>query len=75
VMAWLRPAFVSSRYGDPGYALLDVRAPMQIRTGAEDGSEMGAFHIVQAARREANLRAALDEYLRFGLEAGIFYAS
>ena len=26
-------------------------------------------------QREANLRARLDEYLRFGLEAGIFYAS
>lgn len=75
VLAWLRPAFASARYGDPGYALLSVRAPLAIRTGAEDGSEMGAFHMVQAPRREANLRAALDEYLRFGLEAGIFYAS
>lgn len=75
VIKWLRPSFVSTRYGDPGYALLKVNAPVQIRTGAEDGAEMGAFHMVQAARREANLRAALDEYLRLGLEAGIFYAS
>ena len=75
VLAWLRPSFVSARYGDPGYGLLATYAPVQITTGAEDGAEMGAFHTVQAARREANLRAALDEYLRFGLEAGIFYAS
>ena len=75
VLAWLRPSFVSARYGDPGYGLLATYAPVQITTGAEDGAEMGAFHMVQAARREANLRAALDEYLRFGLEAGIFYAS
>ena len=28
-----------------------------------------------APQREANLRAALDEYLRFGLLAGIFYVT
>jgi len=75
VLASLRPSFVSTRYGDPGYALLRSNAPLPIRTGAEDGGEMGALHMIQAARREANLRAALDEYLRFGLEAGIFYAT
>jgi len=26
-------------------------------------------------QREANLRTALDEYLRFGLAAGIFYVT
>jgi hypothetical protein len=36
---------------------------------------MGAFHNLYQPRREANLRAALGEYLRFGLEAGIFNAS
>jgi len=36
---------------------------------------MGAFHNLYQPRREENLRAALNEYLRFGLEAGIFYAS
>jgi hypothetical protein len=35
---------------------------------------MGAWHFLQAPQRVANLRVALDEYLRFGLEAGIAFA-
>jgi len=34
---------------------------------------MGVFHLVQQPQRLANLRTALDEYLRVGLEAGIFF--
>lgn len=71
----VRPEFVSRRYGDPAYAQLSPAVHRAIRTGAEDGSEIGVYRSVEAARREANLIAALDEYLRFGLEAGIFYAS
>ena len=33
---------------------------------------MGAWHFLQAPQRMRNLRLALDEYLRFGLEAGVF---
>jgi hypothetical protein len=36
---------------------------------------MGAFHDVFAPQRDTNLRIRLDEYLRFGLEAGVFHAS
>ena len=36
---------------------------------------MGAYHRLYAPQREANLRTRLDEYLRFGLEAGILYAT
>ncbi|HUP60693.1 MAG TPA: hypothetical protein VNA69_09780 [Thermoanaerobaculia bacterium] len=71
----VRPEFVSRRYGDPAYAQLSPAIHRAIRTGAEDGSEIGVYRSVESARREANLTAALDEYLRFGLEAGIFYAS
>jgi hypothetical protein len=73
VLFRLVPAFSSTRYGMPGYGQLHASCPEQIRTGADDGSEMGAFHHLQQPQREANLHAALDEYLRFGLEAGIFY--
>ena len=52
-----------------------LRCAAEITTGAEDGCEMGAFHDNFAAQRESNLRVRLDEYLRFGLEAGIFFAS
>jgi len=36
---------------------------------------MGAFHQLFQPQRETNLRIRLDEYLRVGLEAGIFYPS
>ena len=71
----IRPRFTTVRYGRPGYAQLHWLCPCVIRRGADDGSEMGAFHDLYSPQREANLRVRLEEYLRFGLEAGIFYAS
>ncbi len=71
----LRPAFTSTRYGDPAYGQLGLTCPEEIWTGAEDGAEMGAFSFLQQPQRLANLRSNLDEYLRFGLEAGIFFVT
>ena len=48
---------------------------VEIRTGAEDEAEIGAFHTLYQPQRETNLRVRLEEYLRFGLEAGIFYVT
>ena len=73
--ARVRPAFTTLRYGQPGYSQLGSYCPNEIRTGAEDESEMGAFHDVFAPQRENNLKIRLREYLRFGLEAGIFYST
>ena len=36
---------------------------------------MGAFHDLYEPQREAHLRARMDDYLRFGLEAGLFYVT
>lgn len=69
----LVPMFRSLRYGDPAYAQLSRRCALEIREGAEDQAEMGAFHDLYQPQRERNLRVRLDEYLRFGLEAGILY--
>ena len=69
----LVPMFHSLRYGDPAYVQLARRCAVEIREGAEDQAEMGAFHDLYQPQRERNLRVRLDEYLRFGLEAGIFY--
>jgi hypothetical protein len=69
------PAFTSTRYGDPAYGQLSLSCPVEISAGAEDGAEMGAFSFLKQPQREANLRASLEEYLRFGLEAGIFYVT
>jgi hypothetical protein len=71
----VRPQFTSLRYGDPGYGQLSRRVAPEILAGADDEAEMGAFHDLGQPQRETNLRMRLDEYLRFGLEAGIFYAS
>jgi len=71
----VRPTFTSLRYGDAAYCQLSRYCAAEIREGADDGAEMGAFHDLYQPQRVANLRARLDEYLRFGLEAGIFYAS
>ncbi len=73
ILDWLKPSFTSTQYGHPAYAQLSLSCPLQIRTGAEDGGEMGAFYFLKQPQRESNLLASLDEYLRFGLEAGIFY--
>lgn len=67
------PRFTSLRYGHPGYAQLAVSSGARLLTGADDESEPGALHHLHAAQRETNLRVRLDEYLRAGLEAGIFY--
>jgi hypothetical protein len=70
-----RPQFTSLRYGESGYGQLALRSAREIRTGADDEAEMGAFHGLFQPQRETNLRVRLAEYLRFGLEAGIFYAT
>ncbi|HEY9674388.1 MAG TPA: hypothetical protein V6D11_23315 [Waterburya sp.] len=73
ILTRVQPKFTSTDYSQPGYAQLDHTSAEEIRAGGEDGSEMGAFSYLKQPQREANLRASLDEYLRFGLEAGIFY--
>lgn len=69
------PHFTSLRYGDPGYGQLRHATDKAIREGASDGSEMGVLHPLFQPQRESNLRIRLDEYLRFGLRAGIFYST
>lgn len=71
----LRPQFTSLRYGHPAFAQLATPCADELKTGAEDGSEMGVFCKLQQPHRLANLQIALNEYLRFGLEAGIFFVT
>jgi hypothetical protein len=75
VNALIRPLFVSRRYGDPGFGQLELHCATQIRSGAESGAEMGAFEFLKQPQREANLRDALAEYLRVGLEATLVYVT
>jgi hypothetical protein len=71
----VRPRFTSTRYGEPGYGQLHSECAAEIRQGADDQAEMGAFHHLKQPQRAANLRASLAEYLRAGLEAGLFYVT
>lgn len=75
VLLRTRPSFTSTTYGSPGYAQLGLGCPGEVKAGAEDGSEMGAFHHLRQPQRMARLHAVLDEYLRHGLEVGVFYAT
>ncbi len=75
VAARVTPRFSSHAYGRPDYAQLARDCAAEIGIGADDGSEMGAFSFLQQPQRAANLAASLDEYLRFGLNAGIAYVT
>lgn len=68
------PLFDSLRYGDASYCQLARRSANEVRTGAEDGAEMGVHHEQMAPQRESNLRLRLAEYLRVGLDGGLLFA-
>lgn len=71
----IRPDFTSESYGHPAYGQLSLNMASEIVTGAEDGSEMGVFEHLKQPQREANLRNRFQEYLPYGLTAGIIYAT
>ncbi|RPF32275.1 hypothetical protein [Streptomyces sp. TLI_185] len=73
--AGVRPLFASVRYGTPWYGQLADRCPEEIRRGADDGAEMGAFHDLYRPQREDGLRARLAEYTPAGADAGIFFVT
>jgi hypothetical protein len=69
------PQFTAIRYGAPAYAQLALTCSAEIKRGADDESEMGAFHNLFQPQREANLRARLDEYTPAGMDAGIIFVT
>ena len=69
------PQFTAVDEGDAAYAQLSVWCPKEISAGADDGGEMGVFHDLFTAMREANLLYRLEENLRMSLEAGVLHAS
>lgn len=73
--AVMKPGFTSIHYGDPAYAQLSRACPREIKTGAEDESEMGAFCSLKQPRRLDNLKIRLSEYLPFGLRAGNIFVT
>jgi len=75
IRARMTPSYVSTDYGQPGYMQLAETCSPEILIGASNGDEMGAFNRELHSLREANLRFAMTEYLRVGLEAGIFHSN
>ncbi|GAA1382140.1 hypothetical protein GCM10009639_00890 [Kitasatospora putterlickiae] len=73
--ARVRPLFSSLRYGTPDYGRFAAGCAPEITRGAEDRSELGAFHDLFQPQREDNLRARLAEYTPAGTDAGVFFVS
>jgi hypothetical protein len=69
------PQFASKRYGTPAYGQLAGGCAVEITRGAEDGSELGAFHDLFQPQRQDNLRTRLAEFSPAGTDAGIIYVS
>ena len=73
--ARLAPRFTSRRYGQPGYAQLRLDCADEIREGASDESEMGAFHDLYQPQRIANLRLRLEESTPVAMDVGPVFAT
>lgn len=71
----IKPTFTSVIYGHHAFGQLSKQCPVQIKEGAENASEMGVFNHLRQPQRKANLQVALDEYLNFGLEAGLIFVT
>lgn len=69
------PMFNNIYYGTPAYCQLADNCAAEIKRGADDESEMGAFHDLFQPQREANLRARLDDFTPAGNETGIIYVN
>jgi hypothetical protein len=73
--AVVEPVFKSLRYGEPAYGQLDLVCAAEVRTGAEDGSEMGVYSSLKQPQRESGLLLRLHEYLPVGRQAGLIYVT
>ncbi|MGW6358851.1 hypothetical protein ACWFR5_27665 [Streptomyces sp. NPDC055092] len=71
----VQPLFAAVRYGTPWYGQLADSCPEELRRGADDGAEMGAFHDLYRPQREDGLRARLAQYTPAGTDAGIFFVT
>jgi len=69
----IRPVFRATVEGHFAFGQLGGRCPAEIAEGAEGGAEMGALNGLGQPMRIANIRDALDEYLPFGLSAGLLF--
>ncbi|WP_017460721.1 hypothetical protein [Dyella ginsengisoli] len=71
----VHPWFNAMHYGQPAYLQLRDSTPDALAKGASDEGEIGVMHDLAQPQREGNLRIRLDEYLRYGLDAGLFHVT
>jgi hypothetical protein len=69
------PQFTATRYGKPAYAQLAQTCAAEIVRGADDESEMGAFHDLYQPQRLANLRARLEQFSPARTDIAVITAS
>ena len=67
----VRPLLVSERYGTPTYCQLAQGCAREISAGADDQSEMGAFHDLFQPQRLANLNSRLRDFTPAGMDTGV----
>jgi hypothetical protein len=67
--------FGSRDFGRPEYAQLLDTAGSAIAEGAENGSEMGAFHREKNAIKERSLLIKYQEFLPLGLEPVVIHVT
>jgi hypothetical protein len=70
--AALRPQFITLQYGQPSYALLSGAVPVAVWTGADNGSQMGVYKMLEETEGVRNVQLRTPEFLPFNLEAGVF---
>jgi len=63
--------FVSGDRHHPGFARLAADTDTRVLHGAEDGSELGAFHHARLAQRYEALEQRLEEYTPAGLTSSL----
>jgi len=70
--ARVRPRFNSLSYGSPVYCQLAQDCAPEITSGADDESELGAFHDLFQPQRLANLNDRLQDFTPADMNAAVF---
>lgn len=70
--ARVRPRFNSLSYGSPVYCQLAQDCAPEITGGADDGSELGAFHDLFQPQRLANLNDRLQDFTPADMNSAVF---
>jgi hypothetical protein len=73
--ARVTPRFDSVRFGAPAYGRLVTGAPPELARGAQDGGELGAYHMLWLSYRETQLQSGLLAYAPIGMDIRPLYAT